>query len=88
MDFKPLGDARERYWMTIKMADAVGLSLVDAWSAGRLSPQAFDGMITRCRGCSEPRACARLLEGRPALDKPPAYCANADFFDGLATTAD
>lgn len=75
MTLRPLGDAREHYWMTIKMGDALGLPLVEAWEDGYLSPDAYAEMITRCRGCAEPAACARLLDGGK-LEKPPSYCAN------------
>lgn len=83
MTIKPLGDARDHYWMTMKMGDALGRSLVDAWNDGRLTPEGYAAMIAKCRGCSAPDACARLLEGRPALEEAPAYCANADVWERL-----
>ncbi len=84
MEIKPLGDARAHYWKVVKMADAVGVSLVKAWDDGRLRSGDHAAMIDRCRGCSAPGACGRLLEGRPALDAAPKYCENKDVFAQLS----
>lgn len=83
MEFKPLGDARAHYWKVIAMADAVGVSLVDEWDAGRLTPKAHAGMIDRCRGCKGVAACGRLLDKWPDLQAAPDYCANKSTFAQL-----
>lgn len=86
MAIKPLGDARHHYWMTIKMGDALGKPLDQAWAEARLTPDRYDAMITRCRGCDGAQSCARLLDARPALDTPPAYCANRAVWAELGRT--
>lgn len=80
---KPLGNPRDHYWKVTDMAVAVGVSLVDEWDAGRLTPDDHAAMIERCRGCTQPRACARLLQDRPALVSAPGYCENRARFDAM-----
>ena len=81
---RPLGNPREHYWKVTDMAVAVGVSLTDAWEAGRLTPDDHARMIERCRGCTQPGACARLLQDRPVLVSAPDYCRNRATFDDMA----
>ncbi len=85
---KPLGNPRDHYWKVIDMANAVGVSLVDEWEAGRLTSDGHAAMIERCRGCKKPTACAKLLEDWPVLEDAPGYCENRAVFDWMAKTDD
>lgn len=84
---KPMGDMRQHFWLTQDMAKALGVDLVAAFRAGRITQAGYAGMVTRCRHCSDPAGCRRWLgrhETRGSATAPPAYCENIDFLESLA----
>lgn len=42
----------------------------------------------RCRGCSQPNACAAMLDEHATLDEAPTYCRNHDLFERLQREID
>lgn len=73
---KPMGEARAHYWMTLKMANAVGAPLDVALHDGRLGQDDYADMITRCRHCPQPTRCKAMLTNGAVGDTPPDFCTN------------
>lgn len=80
---KPMGNARQHYWRTLKMAKAVGVPLATALRDGRLSESAYAQMITNCRRCPQPGRCEAMLESGQIGDSPPEFCCNAEILLAL-----
>jgi len=65
-----------------KMADRVGIDIVEEMQRGKLDAEDLRMMVHRCEGCTEPEACLELLqrgEGRTA----PEYCRNTHVFESM-----
>jgi hypothetical protein len=71
--------------LVTRMADALGADLETECFSGRLDPAVLDAMVVRCKGCTDPAGCERIL-GAPGtkLAHPPAQCRNADRLMDLA----
>lgn len=80
-----LGAAATHFWLTRSVARVVGLSLSEAMAEGRLTPENYAQMVTRCRGCREAAACQAWL-GLQAADasEPPPFCLHRDMMQRLA----
>ena len=63
-----------------KMADRVGLDLVEEMQRGQIDAEDVRMMVHRCQGCTDPEACEKLLAQGQPLEKPPEYCRNANVF--------
>lgn len=87
-EVKPLGDEIHHYWLAVSMAKAAGVDAQAALEEGRLSQEAWAGLVTRCRGCDWERdgACQRwmtlALAEEPGVDVPEP-CENRDIFKDL-----
>lgn len=81
---KTLGPPRDHYWKVTDMAQAIGVPLVDLWTAGDLTTQEHAAMIERCRRCQKPDACTKRLARRTKLSEPPRFCENRQSFHGLS----
>ena len=66
-----------------KMADRVGVDLIEDMQRGEIDSEDLRMMVHRCEGCTDPEACEKLLETGAMLDNPPAYCRNAERFAQL-----
>lgn len=66
-----------------KMADRVGLDLVEQMQRGKLDSEGLRGMVHRCEGCSNPDACSELLADGHTHGVAPGYCRNTHIFDAL-----
>ncbi|MEP4036216.1 DUF6455 family protein [Pseudophaeobacter sp.] len=79
----PLGDAMQHLQLLARMGKHLGADLVEAFEAGKISPEDWAEMITYCRGCDAPEHCRAWLdsqeraEGEVKVDLPPSYCCNA-----------
>jgi len=78
-----MGDAREHFWLMMRMSKTVGLDLGEALREGRLSDGGYAESITRCRRCDSAESCAAWLDQTESAANAPAYCRNAAVFDGL-----
>ena len=70
---RPMGDTRAHFWLMMRMSKTVGVDLGEALREGRLSARSYADAVTRCRGCDQTETAADT----------PAYCRNAELFDGL-----
>lgn len=75
---KPLGDPHRHIQLVNGMAQAMGADLSAAAAKGAMSQKQYAGMVKRCRGCSEPDACAARLRSPDRSSEAPGYCRNAD----------
>ncbi|UYV38213.1 DUF6455 family protein [Rhodobacteraceae bacterium D3-12] len=57
----PLGDPVTHFWLTRSVARAMGISLSEAMADGKLTTQAYSGMVTTCRQCPFVAACQQWL---------------------------
>ena len=69
-----LGDPNRHFYMARGVARVMGVNLSDALADGRLSPEAYATMITRCRGCALVEACEDWLSRTPESASPPPGC--------------
>lgn len=84
MNKSAIGEFEPHFWLTRSVARCMGLSLSDAMADGRLSPEDYAELITRCRiaGCRE--ACHYWLAAQRDDDRPaPEFCANAERLNRL-----
>ncbi len=80
----PLGDPVLHFWLTRSVARSIGLSLTDAMSEGRLTPQEYSEMVTRCRQCPFVSQCEGwLAENGAGAEAIPDRCVNAARLNGL-----
>lgn len=80
-----LGHPALHFYMTRGMARALGINLSDALRDGRLAPERYADMVTRCRACAHAVECQTLLAATPDLEAPPLHCANGAAFSELGT---
>ena len=80
---KPMGDARQHYWRTLKMAKALGVPLATALDDGRLTQADYAKMIEKCRRCPHPGQCEALLAKGECLDEAPDFCCNREILMAL-----
>ncbi|SMX31828.1 DUF6455 family protein [Actibacterium lipolyticum] len=67
-----------------RMADALGVDLIEEMQAGRLAPQELRATVVRCVGCGGAEDCAHFLSAHPdGADHTPAYCRNKDLLETL-----
>ena len=72
-----LGDPARHFWMTRSVARVMGVNLSEAMRSGRLEPDQYAAMVTRCRGCALVEACEHWLATRTGLSSaPPPGCCN------------
>lgn len=78
-----LGDPALHFYMTRGIARLLDVNLGDALREGRLSPDAYAKMVTRCRGCAYAAQCKEMLAKTVDLDAPPPHCPNDASFRSL-----
>ena len=72
-----LGDPVRHCFMTRSVARVMGLSLSEEMQAGKLAPQTYASMVTKCRGCALVEACENWLSKQSTLvATPPPGCCN------------
>lgn len=79
-----LGDVSRHFWLTRSVARSMGISFSEAMADGRLSPEAYAALVTRCRagGCQE--ACALWLAHQAGgAEAAPEHCVNAAVLNAL-----
>ena len=80
---KPLGPAREHYWLALTMAKAAGVDLQAAMDQGRFSHATWAHTVHRCRGCAWGSDCKGWLQDNPDIEAAPDTCVNAQIFARL-----
>ncbi|WGW05117.1 DUF6455 family protein [Tropicibacter oceani] len=79
-----LGDPARHFFMTRSVARVMGLSLADEIQTGHLAPEAYAGMVTRCRGCALVEACEQWLARQTEVSPtPPPGCWNGQLLSDL-----
>ncbi|MDP7151399.1 MAG: DUF6455 family protein [Paracoccaceae bacterium] len=66
-----------------KMADKVGLDLLEKMQRGELDSEDLRMMVHRCEGCTDPEDCRHKLESGQITESPPDYCRNAPIFEAM-----
>ena len=69
--------------LVTKMADRVGLDVIESMQRGELDSENLRQMVHRCEGCTDPDACEQMLDSGAQIDNPPSYCRNANRFEQL-----
>lgn len=80
---RPLGDAREHYWLALGMAQTVGLDLHAEIQAGRFSLAAWADTVQCCRGCDWAGECPSWMAENGDAERAPASCVNSERFNAL-----
>ena len=79
-----LGDPARHFWLTRSVARSLGVSLSEAMSDGRLSPQRYARMVTDCRRCPFTAECENWLAHTvPGAAEAPEICANSGVLNSL-----
>lgn len=81
---KPLGDAKQHYWLAQRMAKRAGVDLAQAYQAGQLDQQDWADIVETCRHCTWVDGCQRML-GEATDGEPPKTCLNCAEFEELTT---
>lgn len=73
-----------RHWRLVnQMAKTTDTDLVTAFEEGRLSSEAWAGMVNACRGCAWAETCAGWLDENAHVDTAPRPCCNRARFAAL-----
>ncbi len=81
-----LGDVEKHFWLTRSVARCMNVSLTEAMADGRLSPDKYTEMVTRCRASQCSQRCTAWLSVQQAQsDSAPHFCANVDSLNALKT---
>ena len=81
-----LGEVEKHFWLTRSVARCMNISLSEAMADGRLTPDRYAEMVTRCRAASCSGQCAIWLSEQQAQAvAAPEFCANADQMNALKT---
>ena len=79
-----LGDVERHFWLTRSVARCMNISFTEAMAEGRLSPDRYAELVTRCRAAQCSNQCALwLAEQQSEADAAPEFCANADLLNTL-----
>lgn len=79
-----LGDIEQHFWLTRSVARVMGVNLSEALAEGRLTPEQYCEMVTRCRagGCQD--ACQMWLACQTeTAQNPPFGCPLGDVLTPL-----
>ena len=80
----PMGEIRKHFWLTLGMAKHCHADLGRALAQGELTQTEYADLVTACRGCDAPHACADWLKAAEENAAPPEYCVNRRRFAELA----
>ena len=73
-----------QHWRLVsRMARTTDTDLVTAFDEGRLSSEAWAGMVNACRGCAWAERCDGRLAGHDHQDAAPRPCCNRARFAAL-----
>ena len=73
-----------RHWRLVnQMARITETDLVTAFEEGRLSSDAWAGMVNACRGCAWAGSCAGWLNDHDRAEAAPSSCCNRARFAAL-----
>lgn len=73
-----LGEPSRHFFLTRSVARVMGVSLGETLRSGRLEPERYADMVTRCRGCALVDACEDWLSAQSRISAtPPPGCCNA-----------
>ena len=73
-----------RHWRLVnRMAKTTDTDLVTAFDDGRLSSEAWAGMVNACRGCAWAETCDGWLADHDHVDAAPRPCCNRARFAAL-----
>ncbi len=79
-----LGDVETHFWLTRSVARCMNISLTEAMAEGRLTPDRYAEMVTRCRASHCSGQCAIWLsEQQSEAQTAPEFCANAEQMNAL-----
>ena len=79
-----LGDVEKHFWLTRSVARCMNVSLTEAMADGRLTPDRYAELVTRCRASNCSGQCAIWLsEQQSEAHAAPDFCANADLLNAL-----
>ncbi len=79
-----LGDIERHFWLTRSVARCMGVNLSEAMSDGRLSPEEYAEMVTRCRASGCHLQCQEWLAGQlEQAEAAPEHCPNAAIYNRL-----
>ncbi|WP_254451537.1 DUF6455 family protein [Ruegeria sp. HKCCA5763] len=82
----PLGEIEKHFWLTRSVSRCMGISLTEAMADGRLTPEGYSELVTRCRASNCEGQCALwLAEQQMLANSAPDFCANANTLNGLKT---
>ena len=78
------GDIDRHFWLTRSVARMIGVNLTEAMEEGRLTPDGYCEMVSRCRtsGCCE-RCQSWLARQNGHAAAAPDCCANAPTLNAL-----
>lgn len=66
-----------------RMADNLGVDLEEAVLRGEIAPDLLPDLVLRCTKCTDPEACARLLDDPKQLKAAPSFCVNRDTLEKM-----
>ena len=70
-----------------KMADKLGVDLIEETLRGHLRPEEMRGRVYRCMGCTGADTCEKLLaDPNVHLDEAPEYCRNGAEFKRVSAS--
>lgn len=81
-----LGGIEKHFWLTRSVSRCMGISMTEAMADGRLSPEQYAELVTRCRAAGCDVQCEYWLARQqgPATTAPD-FCPNAETLNGLKT---
>lgn len=83
-DVLRLNDPTRAFWLTRSVARTAGVNMGNAISEGRLTPETYAAMVTRCRACRQSQVCEAWLARGPLGEAAPQGCRNETIFHQLA----
>ncbi len=81
---KPLGEIEKHFWLTRSVARCMGVSLTEAMAEGKLTPDGYAGIVTRCRASACSEKCQNWLATHQSqASAAPEFCTNAQSLNEL-----
>ncbi|WP_371807909.1 DUF6455 family protein [Ruegeria sp. HKCCA0235A] len=81
-----LGEIEKHFWLTRSVSRCMGISMTEAMAEGRLSPEKYAELVTRCRAAGCDVQCEFwLARQQGTATTAPDFCPNAEILNGLKT---
>ncbi|WP_298852397.1 DUF6455 family protein [uncultured Ruegeria sp.] len=81
-----LGDIEKHFWLTRSISRCMGISMTEAMAEGRLSPDGYAELVTRCRAAGCDVQCEHWMSTQQGpVARAPEFCANAETLNRLKT---